>query len=82
MNPNVEPWIYPLFYPHGTRGWNPNMTCVNTSKRVSEAAYIRYRMASIDNNVFLNGGWLFQQWIVDSYVKIEKDTTNFCSSNQ
>ncbi|KMQ85125.1 hypothetical protein RF55_16504 [Lasius niger] len=20
MDPNVEPWIYPLFYPYGTRG--------------------------------------------------------------
>ncbi|XP_024876498.1 uncharacterized protein LOC112457579 [Temnothorax curvispinosus] len=22
MDPNVEPWIYPLFYPYGTQGWH------------------------------------------------------------
>ena len=25
MNPNVEPWIHPLFYPYRTRGWDENM---------------------------------------------------------
>ncbi|XP_043474383.1 uncharacterized protein LOC122506333 [Leptopilina heterotoma] len=39
-------------------------------------------MASRDNNVFLKGGRLFQQWIVDSYVKIEKDRRNFSRNNQ
>ena len=24
MNPNVEPWIYSLLYPYGTRGWDEN----------------------------------------------------------
>jgi len=22
MDPNVEPWVYPLFYPYGTQGWH------------------------------------------------------------
>ncbi|XP_044019996.1 uncharacterized protein LOC122860307 [Aphidius gifuensis] len=22
MNPNIEPWVYPMYYPHGTRGWH------------------------------------------------------------
>ena len=25
MDPNVEPWTYPLFYPHGSQGWQKNM---------------------------------------------------------
>ncbi|XP_044019589.1 uncharacterized protein LOC122860013 [Aphidius gifuensis] len=28
------------------------------------------------------GGRLFQQWVVDSYVKVEKDRMNFCRMNQ
>ena len=82
MDPNAEPWIYPLFYPHGTRGWDENMRYVNRHRRVSRAAYVKYRMATRDGNVFLMGGRLFQQWIVDSYVKIEKDRMNFCRINQ
>ncbi|XP_070165618.1 LOW QUALITY PROTEIN: uncharacterized protein [Polyergus mexicanus] len=44
MDPNVEPWIYPLFYSYGRR--------------------------------------LFQQWLVDSYVKIEKDRIDYCKDHQ
>ncbi|XP_058808421.1 uncharacterized protein LOC131674008 [Phymastichus coffea] len=44
MDPKVEPWIYPLFYPYGRR--------------------------------------LFQQWVVDSYVKIEKDRIQYCKDHQ
>ncbi|XP_063990617.1 uncharacterized protein LOC135169496 [Diachasmimorpha longicaudata] len=82
MDPNVEPWIYPLFYPHGTQGWNKNLPCVNRAKRVSRAAYTKYRMADRDDNMILKGGRLFQQWVVDSYVKIEKDRLNYCRQNQ
>ncbi|XP_044005604.1 uncharacterized protein LOC122850538 [Aphidius gifuensis] len=82
MDPNVEPWIYPLFYPFGTRGWHRDIPCVTKSKRVSRAAYIKYRMASRNDNIFLMGGRLFQQWVVDNYVKIEKDRMNFCRLNQ
>lgn len=28
------------------------------------------------------GRRLFQQWLVDSYVKIEKDRINYCKQNQ
>ncbi|XP_044591967.1 uncharacterized protein LOC123270098 [Cotesia glomerata] len=84
MDPNVETWIYPLFYPYGTRGWDQNLTCVNKiKKRVSRNAYIKFRMAlRNDFNVFLFGRRLFQQWVVDSYVKIEKDRINWNRDHQ
>ncbi|XP_067214184.1 uncharacterized protein [Linepithema humile] len=47
MDPNVEPWIYPLFYPYGTQGRR-----------------------------------LFQQWLVDNYVKMEKDRIDYCKTHQ
>ena len=62
---------------------NKNINCVNKcNKRVSRGAYIKYRMATRDDNVFLMGGRSFQQWIVDSYVKMEKDRMNYCRCNQ
>ena len=33
-------------------------------------------------NVFLFGRHLFQQWLGDSYVKIEKDRINYCRDHQ
>ncbi|XP_029174600.1 uncharacterized protein LOC114943183 [Nylanderia fulva] len=33
MNPNVEPWIYPLFYPYGNQGWHDNLQRKNCNKR-------------------------------------------------
>ncbi|XP_034934873.1 uncharacterized protein [Chelonus insularis] len=84
MNPNVEPWIYPLFYPYGSPGWHQNIMKIGENKRVSRAAYVKYLM-SIRNdefNVFLRGGRLFQQWLVDNYVKIEKDQMTYHKNHQ
>ncbi|KYN18631.1 ATP-dependent DNA helicase PIF1, partial [Trachymyrmex cornetzi] len=83
MDPNVEPWIYPLYYPYGNQGWHGNLRCNNSNKRVSRAAYVKHRIAIRDNfNIFILGRRLFQQWLVDNYVKIEKDRINYCKQNQ
>lgn len=44
------------------------------------AAYLKYRMAIRDNElkIFVLGRRLFQQWLVDSYVKIEKVRIEYC----
>ncbi|XP_011685465.1 PREDICTED: uncharacterized protein LOC105448515 [Wasmannia auropunctata] len=84
MDPNVEPWIYPLYYPYGNQGWHSNLQRINSNKRISRAAYIKYRIAIRDDNfnIFIMGRRLFQQWLVDNYVKIEKDRINYCKQNQ
>lgn len=84
MDPNVEPWIYPLFYPYGTQGWHRNLKRKNSDRRISRSAYIKYLIAIRGNefNPFLLGRRLFQQWCVDNYVKIEKDRIEYCRNNQ
>uniref|UniRef100_A0ABD2WRH7 ATP-dependent DNA helicase n=1 Tax=Trichogramma kaykai TaxID=54128 RepID=A0ABD2WRH7_9HYME len=85
MDPNVEPWIYPLFYPYGTRGWHRDIPRLDDEeKRVTRNAYTKYMMAIRPNdfNHILCGRRLFQQWVVDSYVKIEKDRIQYCKDNQ
>ncbi|XP_024877995.1 uncharacterized protein LOC112458538, partial [Temnothorax curvispinosus] len=83
MNPNVEPWIYPLYYPYGNQGRHGNLQRRDSNKRISRAAYVKYRIAIRDNfNIFVMERRLFQQWLVDSYVKIEKDRINYCKQNQ
>ena len=85
LNENVEPWIYPLYHPFGTPGWNNNIPQQeNTSKTVTRLQYTSYRIAirENENNFILKGRKLFQQWVVDSYVKIEKERIDFCKFNQ
>ncbi|XP_058801513.1 uncharacterized protein LOC131670146 [Phymastichus coffea] len=47
-------------------------------------AYYRHRMAIRPDefNPFIMGGRLFQQWVVDSYVKVEKDRIQYCKDHQ
>ncbi|XP_043469424.1 uncharacterized protein LOC122503067 [Leptopilina heterotoma] len=89
LDPNVEPWIYPIFYPLGNKGYNINMLRSDSDFRskkhnISRSAYCKYKIAIRDKefNQFLYGGRLFQQWVVDNYVKIEKDRLQFCANNQ
>ncbi|XP_058810469.1 uncharacterized protein LOC131675487 [Phymastichus coffea] len=84
LDPNVEPWIYPLFYPYGTQGWHVNMFRTDHERKITRLDYARTRMAIIndDFNPIIRGRRLFQQWVVDSYVKIERDRIQWCNSHQ
>ena len=89
MDPNVEPWVYPLFYPYGTQGWHRDLERIkrndnDNNRRVTRLAYTRYKIAIRLNefNPFILGRRLFQQYIVDAYVKIEKDRIQYCKSHQ
>ena len=88
MDPNVEPWIYPLFYPYGNQGWHRNLQRIsnnsNDNRRVTRLAYTKYQIAIRPDvfNPFLLGRRLFQQYIVDGYVKIEKDRITYLKDHQ
>ncbi|XP_063981074.1 uncharacterized protein LOC135164547 [Diachasmimorpha longicaudata] len=84
MNDNVEPWTYPLFYPLGTKGWHDDIPQVTGSRKGTRNAYFKYRMTIRDDevNYVVKGRRLFQQWIVDSYVKIERDRMNYFRRKQ
>lgn len=84
MNPNVEPWIYPLFFPYGNTGWHKDLKKIVGDRRVTRLNYTRYRIAIRDYefNAFILGRRLFQQYVVDSYVKIERDRINYCKGHQ
>ena len=83
LDPNVDPWIYPILFPHGTPGWNTKMFLEN-SRKLTRNAYTKYRLRILDNHFspILNGGRLFQQYLVDSYLKIEKERIAYIIKNQ
>ena len=53
-------------------------------RRGMRCAYIKYRISIRPDtfNAFLLGRRLFQQWIVDSYVKVEGDRIEYIRNNQ
>lgn len=62
MNPNVEAWIYPLFFPSGIGGYDSNDLRMNQTKRISRSAHVKNLIAVRGKfNPILRGGRLFQQ---------------------
>ena len=56
---------------------------VDDERRVTRKEYVQYRLAiKHDFNAFITGRRLMQQWVVDSYVKFEKDRLQYLKSNQ
>ncbi|XP_073125562.1 uncharacterized protein [Henckelia pumila] len=78
-----DPLQYPLFLPHGTYGWDINsrnidgtqLTCLNYY------AYI-LQIREHSPSLLLRGGRLFQQYVVDNYLKIETQRLRWIRSNQ
>ena len=62
MDPNVESWIYPLFFPNGNQGWHRNLNRLNNNRRITRCAYTKYQLAIRPHvfSPFLYGGRLTQ----------------------
>ena len=85
MDPNVEPMLYPLIISNRTFVVdNDDPQGEQSNRRVTRGSYVKYRIGirSDPYNTFLLGRRLFQQWIVDSYVKIERDHIEYIRRNQ
>ena len=89
-NPLVDPLSYPLLFPFGTMGFNTGIQhnrVPNRSRRVGNVSIrefyahrLSYR-ANCRNSIFLTSK-LFQQYIVDSYVKVERSRLDYLKKNQ
>lgn len=85
LNPldgNVEPMLYPLFYPNGGRGWYAEMKKKNGC---TMDQYVKCKLAVRDDGYFVPihyGRKLFQQWVVDQYARIEWERLGWIYRNQ
>lgn len=73
LDRNVEPMLYPLFYPNGGVGWYAEMRKKDTSKLTMDQ-YVKCKLAVREGRTFVPlhyGRKLFQQWVVDQYARIE-----------
>jgi hypothetical protein len=82
-HPHYDPLHYVLLLPHGQFGWTPN-TLSSSGKKVTTMQYYGFHMMQRDGNfnVLLRAGRLFQQYIVDQYVKVEQERLNYIYYHQ
>nr|XP_042913564.1 uncharacterized protein LOC122273596 [Parasteatoda tepidariorum] len=73
MNPCIDPMVYPLLFPQGDCGWHAEME----SGCTRAALAIRSEFSLLHSS-----GKLFQQFIVDVYVRTEGSRLNYLRLNQ
>ena len=87
MSALIDPMTYPIFFPAGEYGWQADMPhkLNRTANRntVTHMQFYAYRLAirSAFSPIF-HGGKLFQQYIVDSYLRVEANRLNFVKTQQ
>ncbi|XP_057310253.1 uncharacterized protein LOC130648232 [Hydractinia symbiolongicarpus] len=85
---NIDPMMYPILFPRGEPGWDPNMAHVRehatgVRNRLTQLEYYIYRIAIRREFSALHlAGKLFQQFLVDAYVKVEGQRLAFIRRNQ
>ncbi|XP_047136782.1 uncharacterized protein LOC124813574 [Hydra vulgaris] len=88
MSANLDPMVYPLFFPRGDAGWhnqlvhNPERaTLVRNLVTLSQFYNYRLSVRQFFCSLFY-GKKLFQQYAVDAFVKIEGQRLAFIRNNQ
>jgi hypothetical protein len=88
MSSNTDPMVYPLFFPHGDMGWcrgilHDAARRTRTNNTVTPMQFYSYRFAEREQfSPLFHGGKLFQQIIVDAYVRVEAHRLNYIRTNQ
>uniref|UniRef100_A0A914Z7M8 Helitron helicase-like domain-containing protein n=1 Tax=Panagrolaimus superbus TaxID=310955 RepID=A0A914Z7M8_9BILA len=83
LDKNVEPWLYPIFFPHGEPIWHHEMKNL-FNQNITRMAYAKFQISIRDGefNAILHGGRLFQQWLVDTALKIIKERVEYLRKHQ
>ncbi len=78
-----DPMTYPVLFPGGDFGWDINLES-RGRRRVSQLQFYSFRLAirpETFSPIHLAGN-LLQQYLVDSYVKVEQSRLNYIKTNQ
>ena len=88
LNPHSDPMSYPLLFPYGESSWRSGIShnaVFSTAVRnaVTQLQYYCYRLSVRDDFSLLHSsGKLFQQYIVNAYVKVEGARIAYIKSHQ
>ena len=89
-----EPLLYPLLFPKGTQGFGKDVyqhqreskkkDGTTYHRRVTGHQYLKSRLYRRDNDhdVYLRHGRLTQEWILSSYLQVEKHNLDYLRRNQ
>ena len=87
-SPNLDPMVYPIFFPRGDGGWHigiPHVRERATARRnnCTMLQYYTYRLAIREHFCPIHyGKKLFQQYVVDAYCKVEGQRLDYIKKNQ
>lgn len=88
LNRCCDPMVYPLLFPRGEFGWHDGLQHAEGRRsekrnRVTQLQYFSHRLSVRSGfNLLHHSGKLFQQYIVDAYVKTEGARLNYLRFNQ
>ena len=88
IHPSYMPLQYPLLFPYGTDGWRCGINFAPTADRarsyisMREFYAFRIQFRESEGKLLLQGGRLFQQFVVDAYAAIEHNNLNFLRTHQ
>jgi hypothetical protein len=94
LDKNIEPMVYPIYHPTGnelsnykfflgSRGWSEDLRN-NSNKKITRLEWTRYKIATRLKGKFnpiIFGEKLFQQYLVDAYIRVERDRINWIKVN-
>ena len=76
FSPLYEPLHFVLLYPRGTPGWHAGL---GLTPQQYGAYWLHDRPGEYAN--FTKAGRLFQEWVLDTYVKVERQRLNYLKSD-
>ena len=80
LNALSETLQYPLFFPHGTNGWFPQMTSVRTPfAKITQLEHYRHRVLTEARFGLL--GRLLNEYLVDMFSSVEDSRPNYIRQN-
>ncbi|SAM09761.1 hypothetical protein [Absidia glauca] len=83
LHPSYMPLHYVLMFPYGEDGWSPDMRSFSgDQQRVISRGYSAYMLMVRDNHYIHHYNRLFQQYVVDNYIRIEAGNLKFLRENQ
>ncbi|KAL3651616.1 hypothetical protein CASFOL_004618 [Castilleja foliolosa] len=88
LHPSYMPLQYPLLFPFADLGWSPDMRLFSASdgrkKNLTVNMYYSFHVQDRVGiySLLLNGGRLFQQYLVDAYTCIEQSRLDSVNTNQ
>lgn len=81
-NACYDPLHYVLLFPKGDFGWELNMKKTDNTSLTCRDFYCYKLTTRETNESLLKSGKLFQEYIVDSYVKVEQARVHFIRTHQ